>query len=192
MRQRNPLPDHPDTAVLRMAARLALAQAKRDLAARLYQIGAARAAVDAQARSVKISEVVSVIVHTSVQDGALQRRVRLAGDYQEGHRLRATPRQTHRAHHRPRTRAAPARQGKAAMRTLDRAAVEALTREIMRPIRGHFLGRPQSVDTNLEVLNALAIAAAVIIAGARAKDCEIEARQFFTDALEQQIEEGLL
>ena len=55
---------------------------------------------------------------------------------------------------------------------LDEAAVKRLSVVIMKAIRSHYLQRPTSTQTVFEVLNALALSAAMVCAGAQ-DDAEI-------------------
>jgi hypothetical protein len=72
---------------------------------------------------------------------------------------------------------------------VERSEVEALAQQFLLSLRAHFISRPSVPETNLEALNALAIAAASIIAGARETGNEAMARAFFDVALENQIKE---
>jgi len=73
---------------------------------------------------------------------------------------------------------------------LDTNAVQNLTADLMIVIKTHYMSRPTSRATAQEVLNALAIATAIIICGARECGDEEGAREFFDQALENQLEEG--
>lgn len=73
---------------------------------------------------------------------------------------------------------------------LDRDAVAMLAKELLEDVRDHYLRRPTSRATAQEVLNALAINVAMIVAAARACGDEDGARQFFDDALEAQLDEA--
>lgn len=77
-----------------------------------------------------------------------------------------------------------------AARSLDVAAVEQLTRELMTCVRDHYHRRPTSRATAREVLNAAAVVVAVIFAAARVAGGEDDAREFFELALEQQLTDG--
>jgi hypothetical protein len=71
---------------------------------------------------------------------------------------------------------------------LDSAATENLTKELLLRVRDHYLRRPVSRDTALEVLNAAAIVVATVIAAARACGDENSASTFFDVALRQQLQ----
>ncbi len=73
---------------------------------------------------------------------------------------------------------------------VDVDAVQDLTEDLFLCIKEHYTRRPISRATAQEVLNALAIAAATIICGARECGDEDGAREFFELALENQLEEG--
>lgn len=70
-------------------------------------------------------------------------------------------------------------------RPLDQDPVEALAAALLACIKAHYLRRPRSRNSALEVLNALAYATATVIAGAQSY--EQVARNFFNEALEQNI-----
>lgn len=72
---------------------------------------------------------------------------------------------------------------------LDRDAVEKLATTLIRSVRDHYLERPTSKATAQEAINAIAIALAFIIAGARACGGEAEARELFELALEIQLDD---
>lgn len=72
-------------------------------------------------------------------------------------------------------------------RPLDRAPVEALALGIMTCVKMHFHGRPRARSTAQEVLNALAIAAAIVIHGTGSDESRQEARAFFERALNEQM-----
>lgn len=74
--------------------------------------------------------------------------------------------------------------------TLDMAAVEQLTMELLQSVKGHYLRRPMSRDTAKEVLNAAAVVVATVFTAARVAGGEDEAREFFDFAVEQQMDEG--
>ena len=65
---------------------------------------------------------------------------------------------------------------------IDQGCVQALIAEIFVPIRQALLARPHSPDNVFVVLNALAVAAATVIAGT-----DERAQQFFEDALRGNI-----
>lgn len=71
---------------------------------------------------------------------------------------------------------------------LDVGPVEQLSKEIMLCVVGHYVRRPMSRATAQEVLNALAIAAAYVLAGASEADDGDGARSFFDQALQQQLQ----
>jgi hypothetical protein len=62
--------------------------------------------------------------------------------------------------------------------------VRELTDPMFKIIRDHYLGGPTSRERVLEVLNALAICSAYVIAGAE----DDKAQEFFNEALEKQID----
>jgi hypothetical protein len=68
--------------------------------------------------------------------------------------------------------------------TLDEQRIENLAREILLPIRTNYLAGPESRDRVFEALNALAFAAATILAGAE----DSEAQEFFAKALSKNLE----
>lgn len=70
---------------------------------------------------------------------------------------------------------------------IGREPIERLAREVMNAVRNHYLSRPTDQRSPLEVLNALAWVAGVIIAGASNNGHEEEARVFFNSALNDQI-----
>lgn len=70
------------------------------------------------------------------------------------------------------------------MSALDRERIEVLAAEIMRPILANYRVGPPSPDRVHEALNALAFAAAQLLA---ATEFNAEARRFFDIALEQQL-----
>lgn len=74
--------------------------------------------------------------------------------------------------------------------SLDQAAVEQLTLELLKSVKGHYLRRPMSRDTAKEVLNAAAVVVATVFTAAREAGGEDEAREFFELAVEQQMDEG--
>lgn len=68
-------------------------------------------------------------------------------------------------------------------------AVAALVGELMVVVRAHYLRRALSRETAKEALNALAVTAAFIIAGARECGQEDEARSFFELAMDNQLDD---
>jgi hypothetical protein len=68
---------------------------------------------------------------------------------------------------------------------LDRQRVEALCAAILEPLRANYLRGPISRERCFESLNALAVAAAIVIKGADGPGGE--AHEFFNKALTQQI-----
>jgi hypothetical protein len=71
---------------------------------------------------------------------------------------------------------------------LDNDRVEFLAKRFMGIVRSHYLEGPTGRDRVLEVLNALAVTVAFVLAGAGGDD---SAQEFFNEALENQIEEIL-
>jgi hypothetical protein len=69
---------------------------------------------------------------------------------------------------------------------LDDDRVEFLAKRFMGIVRSHYLQGPTSRDRVLEVLNALAVTVAFVLAGSGG-----DAQEFFNDALENQSEEIL-
>ena len=73
------------------------------------------------------------------------------------------------------------------MNTLDQKRITALTGEILAPIRANYLAGPISPDRAFEALNALAVAASVVIKGCDGAGGN--AHDFFTLALDNQLDE---
>lgn len=71
---------------------------------------------------------------------------------------------------------------------VNRAATERLCRELLATVKCHYLDRSLSRETVFEVLNALAWASAITIAGARAAGDDAAAMQFFQLALAQNVD----
>ena len=69
-------------------------------------------------------------------------------------------------------------------RPLDEEATAKLVALIMMEIREHYVERPISRDTTLEILNSLASVVATVIAGT---SNDPKARQFYEDALAQNL-----
>jgi len=70
---------------------------------------------------------------------------------------------------------------------LDRVAVEVLTVGLCTAIKNHYDRRPPTRETALEALNAIAIAVAMIIGGARDAGDEDLARHFLENAIDMQL-----
>ena len=75
--------------------------------------------------------------------------------------------------------------------SLDRARVQRLAAEIMRPIAEHYRDGPAARDKVFEVLNALGFATAVVISGTGDRSARRQTREFFDQALEQGMREAL-
>jgi hypothetical protein len=72
-------------------------------------------------------------------------------------------------------------------RQLDRANVEALATDTLRPIFDHLQREPRGRTNVLEVLNALAVATAVVVIGTADADA---AEEWFQTAFAQQLQHG--
>jgi len=72
---------------------------------------------------------------------------------------------------------------------LDKDAVALLAGELMLAVKAHYHQRPTRRDTVLEVLNALGIATATVIAGADESASDHGALVFFARALGGQLDE---
>lgn len=70
---------------------------------------------------------------------------------------------------------------------LDQAAVEMLTHELLLCVKAHYLRRPTARSTAQEILNAMAVIAAHIIAGAGECGDAEGAERFFQAALSGQL-----
>jgi hypothetical protein len=73
------------------------------------------------------------------------------------------------------------------MDDVDRDRVERITKQIMPPIIENYRAGPSSRDRVWEALNALAFAAATVIAGTGDRDGRRAARAFFDRALSQNV-----
>lgn len=71
--------------------------------------------------------------------------------------------------------------------TPERAATEMLALDILAAVRAHLLSRPRTAQTNIEVLNALGIAAATVLAGSVGTPAYHRARAFLTATIDEQI-----